>query len=661
MRPTTLFRQQRAKRLHANTTRPQVQPLEARLPLGDVLLGAVLGPAWLARSLALPERGSGEAEGAADRRPIHHGLAQTALWSTPEADRARAALAFSFTSVSVREEPIEAPGGDATEAFRESGRGPAWETATAPPEWATLAAVASAPVGFMGFGLAQTGSSARGTGGPALVFARQAPDSGRGPAPPLMVPGGAARPSEQALLATLALLAAPPAARTAGPTQPNFVFLITDDQDNETLQYMPRLHQLLAEQGVTFRNMFITNPLCCPSHVSFLSGQYPHNHGVLNNTYPLGGWRRFYELDGEHSTLATWLQDAGYYTGRFGKYLVEYPEPSTHVPPGWNEWFSFYTGAGRYFNYNVNDNGTVVHYGSRPEEYGTDVVTGKAVDFLARTEQHDEQPFFLFFAPSPPHADGQPNGPATPAPRHQGMFKGAMAPRTPSFNEADVSDKPPPTRNLAPLTEQQIAAIDSEYQTRIESLQAMDESVATLVAALAEHGELDNTFIFYTTDNGYHLGQHRLYNGKGQIYEEDIHTQLFVRGPGVPRGVTLDHLVLNIDLAPTLAELGGATPTRAMDGRSLVPLVGDDPPPPHRWRHDLLVELYRPNGEQIRALRTLDAVYVEYLSGARELYDLRTDPYQLESQHDLTPPGHLRKFSRRLGELATCAEESCRQ
>src|SRR5262249_32788550 len=156
---------------------------------------------------------------------------------------------------------------------------------------------------------------------------------------------------------------------------------------------------------------------------------------------------------------------------------------------------------GRYFNYDVNDNGTVVHYGDKPEEYGTDVGTRRAVDFLARAEQHDDQPFFLFRAASAPHADGVPNGPATAAPRHQGMFQGAMAPRTPSFNEADVSDKPPPIRDLPLLTERQIAEIDSEYQTRIESLQAVDEAIDTLVDALAEHGELDNTYIFFTTDN----------------------------------------------------------------------------------------------------------------------------------------------------------------
>jgi len=447
--------------------------------------------------------------------------------------------------------------------------------------------------------------------------------------------------------------------------QPNIVFIITDDQDIETLQYMPRLQALLADQGVTFTNMFVTEPQCCPSHVAILTGQYPHNNGVLNNWFPTGGWQRFLDLGGENSTLATWLQDAGYNTGRFGKYLVEYPDDSTHVPPGWNEWRVQYGGTGRYFNYSLNENGTVVRYRDAPSDYSVDVLTGKVVDFIDRAEANDAQPFFVFFAPSAPHGDGVPNGRATPAPRHRGMFQGTMAPRMPSFNEADVSDKPPPIRDLLPLTEQQIAGIDVEYQTRLESLQAVDEAIERIIDTLAERGELGNTYLFFTSDNGYHLGQHRFLNGKVQIYEEDIRVPLIVRGPGVPQGVTRDHFVLNIDFAPTIVEMAGIQPGGSVDGRSLAPLLGDDPLPLARWRQDFLVEIYRRlpplgNGDEIRALRTRDAVYVEYASGPRELYDLRADPYQLESLHETAPPGRLRRLSRRLWELATCAGDTCR-
>lgn len=334
--------------------------------------------------------------------------------------------------------------------------------------------------------------------------------------------------------------------------QPNIVFILSDDQEVESMQYMPRVQELLAVQGVTFSNSFVTEPQCCPSNVTALTGQYAHNHGVLNNLYPTGGFRTFVENGGDQSTIATWLQDAGYNTARVGKYLVQYPEGSTYIPPGWDEWYSTYDGAGRYFNYSLNENGTVVHYGSAEEEYATDVLTDKAIDFINRAEADDAQPFFLNFTPSPPHADSVPNGPATPAPRHAGMFAGIQAPRTPSFNEADVSDKPPPIRNFPLLTTAQIAAIDHEYQTRLESLQSLDEGIERIIDTLAANGELENTYIVFTSDNGYHLGQHRFLNGKFQVYEEDIRVPLIIRGPGVQAGSTVEQLAVNIDLAPTL-------------------------------------------------------------------------------------------------------------
>ncbi|MGI8980023.1 MAG: sulfatase-like hydrolase/transferase [Pirellulaceae bacterium] len=276
------------------------------------------------------------------------------------------------------------------------------------------------------------------------------------------------------------------------------MFIMSDDQDVATMQYMPHVQELLAAQGVTFENSFVTSSICCPSNVTALTGQYTFNHGILNNISPTGGFQKFVDMrtdgdpatQGDESTLATWLDDAGYNTARVGKYLVQYPEGSTYVPPGWDEWYSTYEGTGRYFNYRLNENGTVVPYGSVPEDYSTDVLTGKAVDFIDRAEANDAQPFFLQFTPSAPHGDNVQNGPATPAPRHLGMFAGAQAPRTPSFNEADVSDKALPIRNFPLLTSTQIAAIDREYQSRLEALQALDEGVERIVETLAARGPL---------------------------------------------------------------------------------------------------------------------------------------------------------------------------
>lgn len=450
--------------------------------------------------------------------------------------------------------------------------------------------------------------------------------------------------------------------------RPNFVFILTDDQDAATMQYMPRVQELLGNQGVTFENMFVTTPLCCPSNVSILTGQYAHNTGILHNIPPQGGFQKFVNMRtdgdpatlGDENTLATWLHDAGYFTGRIGKYLVGYSENSAYIPPGWDDWF---VGAPAYYNYGINDNGTVIHFGDQPEDYSTDVLTERVVSFLDQAESNDDQPFFAFFAPGAPHAHGMRNGPPIPAPRHLGTFDGLTAPRTPSFNEADVSDKPPHIRNLPLLTDVQIAAIDRQYQSRVESLQSVDEGVERIINALAERGELENTYIFFTSDNGYHLGQHRQFEGKAEPYEADIRVPLLVRGPGIREGVTLDQMAVNIDFAPTIVELAGATAGRVMDGQSLAPLVVRDTPPPQNWRHDFLVEIYRIvpslSGAAGFALRTRHELYMEYVNGFRELYDLRTDPDQLNNLADIADKGYLNKLSRRLAELVECEGASC--
>jgi arylsulfatase A-like enzyme len=447
--------------------------------------------------------------------------------------------------------------------------------------------------------------------------------------------------------------------------QPNIVFIMTDDQEVGTMQYMPRVKALLADQGVTFNNSFVTSSICCPSHVTALTGQYNFNHGILNNGLPTGGFQKFVNMrtdsdpatQGDESTLAVWLDEAGYNTARVGKYLVGYPENSTYVPPGWDEWYNSFGGFASYFGYRLNENGKVVQYGNKAEDYITDVFTAKAVDFINRAEENDGQPFFLAFTPTAPHSGSLPNGPATPAPRHAGMFAGVQAPRTPSFNEADVSDKPLAVRNLPLLTATQIAAIDREYQTRIESLQALDEGIGQIIDTLAARGELENTYIVYTSDNGYHLGQHRFPNGKFEVYEEDIRVPLIIRGPGVQAGVARDQMTVNIDLAPTMARWGSATADRFMDGQSLTPLLGPGGAT-QTWRTDFLVELYRhlppmQNGDVIKAVRTEQELYVEYQSGPRELYDLVKDPDQLENIHATADPSHIAELSARLAELAT--------
>jgi len=464
-------------------------------------------------------------------------------------------------------------------------------------------------------------------------------------------------------VAALSVAAAWPVAASAQPNaqRPNILFILADDLDAESATHMPRLKALIADQGITFTSFYITEPICCPSRASILTGQYPHNHQILFNVPPLGGFVKFRERGGETSTIATWLRAAGYRTALFGKYMNGYPSNTPqHVPPGWAAWHGTFDNE-NYFNYRVNEDGTVRQYGDRPEDYETDVNAAKIVRFLEEAESRDPEPWFIYFAPYAPHGDprlglGQ-EGPALPAPRHRAAFPNAIAPRTPGFNEDDVSDKPPNMRR-ARLTPGQAAVLDQLYRERLRSLLAVDEAIDRFVRTLTRLGELPNTYIIFTSDNGYHLGQHRFMSGKFTIYEEDIRVPAFVRGPGVPAKERRDDFALNIDWAPTFAELAGANAPETVDGRSLVPLLL------HRaavkdWRQDFLVEIYRPTGDIERALRTRTQTYAEHSRGPRELYDLRADPYQLRNLFTGDSAG-VAALSRRLKEIAECVGRSCR-
>ncbi len=499
-----------------------------------------------------------------------------------------------------------------------------------------------------------------------------------------------------------AITAAPGSAIAASATRPNIIFILTDDQDTQSIAVMPRLKTLLIDRGTSFSNFFVTYSLCCPSRSTILRGQYPHNHQVLSNTPPSGGFARFHSLGNENSTIATWLESAGYRTILTGKYLNGYPTGAeqTYVPPGWDEWYSP-IGNGGYanFNYTMNENGRLVRYGRSPEDYLTDVLSRKAVDFIRRTAR-ESRPFFIYLATFAPHA------PSTPAPRHQHEFANAKLPRSPSFNEADMSDKPEWLRNRSPLTPRQIDQLEAHYRKRLQSLQAVDELLGSLVNELQARGVLGRTYIFFMSDNGFHLGEHRLAQGKDTAYEEDIRVPMIVRGPGVPEGKTVPHIGLNNDFAPTWAELAGVPTPGFVDGRSLVPLLGSGPPLVEAWRQAFLAVRFdavarqgelvvpdpdrdaeepsavdrlasaqagqgqvaqapprrRPRGgvPEFQAVRARDFLYVEYSTGERELYDLRNDPYELQNLHATADPVLLRRLAAYLAALRTCVAASCR-
>jgi arylsulfatase A-like enzyme len=461
------------------------------------------------------------------------------------------------------------------------------------------------------------------------------------------------------------------------PPRPNLVVILTDDQDLllDSMTAMPQTVALLGGEGVTFSQATVPLSSCCPARATLLRGQYAHNHGVYSNQLPDGGFARFHQLGRERRTIATALEQAGYRTALFGKYLNGYPGGVSprYVPPGWSEWASPVAGdAYGQFDYTLNQDGRLVEHGHRPEDYLTDVLAARSREFVARWA--GRQPFFLVVAPYAPHK------PYVPAPRHAALFADATAPRGASFNEADVSDKPGKGRKLAKLGARALADLDRIYRDRLRSLAAVDELVGALVRDLAALGALDSTYIAFTSDNGYHLGQHRLPAGKFTAYEEDVRVPLLVRGPRVARGETRAHLVAQVDLAPTLAELAGARLETAADGRSFAPLLGLDPPPADRWRRVTLLEQFgfRPSAvapssvlepreaavgsfvvyPTYRGLRAADLKYVESAAG-RELYDLRADPLELSNAAGALSARERAALSALVARLAACRGAEC--
>ena len=425
------------------------------------------------------------------------------------------------------------------------------------------------------------------------------------------------------------------AAAQTSAAQANVVFILTDDLDKRLLAShlsdYPNI-RALAAHGVTFNNAFVTNALCCPSRSTIFTGQYSHNHGIMTNTAPDGGAAAFRPL--EAKALPVWLDNAGYATGYVGKYMNEYD--GTYVPPGWDAWHGI-------------DTDTV---GEKPGQM-TDVFSDQAASFVRN--RAGATPFYLEVAPVAPHE------PAIPYPRHADLFAGEKTPQPPSFNEADVSDKPGYVRKLKPLTRNQIISFNELYRNRLRSMMAVDEMVGRLVATLRARGELSSTYILFASDNGVHVGQHRLREGKRLAYEEDIRVPLIVRGPGVPASVTRSQMVLNNDLAPTFAQWAGVRPPLSQDGRSLAPLLRSTPPA--RWRTAFLAESApheRIGRPAYRAVRTENYLYVSYANGEKELYNLERDPYDLRSYYPGAGNALKDRLRGRLSSLAGCAGAGCR-
>jgi N-acetylglucosamine-6-sulfatase len=451
------------------------------------------------------------------------------------------------------------------------------------------------------------------------------------------------------------------------PPAPNVLVVMTDDQTSEAMRVMPETASLIGEQGAVFENSFASFPLCCPSRATFLTGQYAHNHKVLNNIPPQGG---FDTLDGSE-TLPVWLQRSGYYTGLIGKYLNGYEDSAVGVPPGYSEWHGQKT-QNAYYGYDLLEDGQLVRYGdpdenpvhpADPASYSTDVYTDKAVDFIGR--RAPLEPFFLWVAYNAPH-NGSPepraddpsrcHGTVKPAARDLGTFEGEPLPIPPSFNEVDVSDKPRSVRELPALDAFETNAIHNLYRCELESLLAVDEGVRRIFDALQASGELDNTLLIFTSDNGMMHGQHRIPFDKNLPYEESIRVPLMIRGPGVPAGVTVRDLAANVDLAPTILEATGAHPRIPQDGHSLLPSTGS---PGSQSGRALAIE-----GNRYRGLRTSRYLYLRYIRnqdrGTVEFYDLDSDPYELQNLHGDDRHAEVeRSLARLLRKVQFCDGPSC--
>ena len=405
----------------------------------------------------------------------------------------------------------------------------------------------------------------------------------------------------------------------------NFLVILTDDQSLDSIPHdppvMPYLQARIGDPNdhwLVFRNGFVNTPLCCPSRATLLTGEYAHNHGVLNND--LGE-----QLD-ESTTIAAALDGAGYYTGLVGKYLNQYPfGGDPYVPTGWDHWVGKLQGpvTHLYYDYTLSQQGVPVTYGSAEDDYSTDVLATKAVDFLRDAPL--EEPFFLLFAPTAPHP------PWISAPRHEGAYADMTLASPESVGELDVTDKPTWVEELSPLGPEARAGLREAHRRSFETLIAVDEAIRKLMTALQARGDLDHTIVVFLSDNGYSFGEHRWVK-KTCPYEECIHVPFLIRYPLADRQVVRT-MVSAADLAPTIGEIAGVPLDPVVDGVSFAPLIrgGDATGLPDavyaEWSGDRRIP-------QWWEIRTQEFAYIELVTGERELYDLRLDPLELDNVID---------------------------
>jgi arylsulfatase A-like enzyme len=436
----------------------------------------------------------------------------------------------------------------------------------------------------------------------------------------------------------------------------NVLVVMTDDERVEDMKAMRRTRRRIGGQGVRFANSYASFPVCCPSRATYLTGQYAHNHGVVSNHPPNGGAEA---LD-DSATTAVALDAAGYRTGWVGKYLNGYlplaRQDPPYVPPGWDWWRATSVPRVMYgWEQVIGDR--LKRWGFSDRDYQTDVYARQAVQFLENAAAEDA-PFFLTISTFAPHIETRPSGGdhnPRGARRHRHVFDHEPLPRPPSFNEADVSDKPVFIQSRPRFDAEGRDKLRRINRDRLSTLLAVDELVLKVITTLRRSGVLDDTLVIFTSDNGYMLGDHRL-KGKGYLYEGSARVPLMMRGPGVPNGRVVRSQASNVDLAATIYDFTGVAPLIPSDGTSLIDIAGA---PTAFADRALLLE-----NRVAQAIRTPDWFYAELHTssgGAEfELYDMNADPDQLESLH--TDPGHgaiRNQLANRLHAIDDCEGNEC--
>lgn len=443
----------------------------------------------------------------------------------------------------------------------------------------------------------------------------------------------------------------------ASAQQRNIVLIYMDDRDDFVSKgYMPKLESMVGGQGVTFKNSFVTTPVCGPSRASLHTGLYAHNHGVWGNDIG-GGWAAFKPL--LENSLGVWMQQAGYTTGFYGKLMNAFTAPNGYQVPGWDR-YSIYYGAGyRYFDYQLYEQGVLNQYGSADEDYLTDVLANKTITFI-KGAATNHLPFFVIFAPLTPHA------PATPAPRHVGYHDTTPFPRSIVFNEPTISDKPLPIRDLPLLTQEQQDSVVTGFRRRLDALMAVDEAGEKIINTLSSLGVLANTDIIVTSDNGLAFGSHR-WLFKMLQYDVTIRVPLMWRGPGIAVGQTRDQFVSNLDVTATILSRAGVRPPYELDGKAFAAVMQQNGTNVV-WRNGVFVENYLNDprfpeqGYYYAGVRTPSLLFNEVRGPSyveREAYNMDLDPFQSVNTIYAIPSDERAEWAALVQRLKSCRGANC--